>query len=232
MPRHLPAPLAFRDDPTAEIQVVRRPGCDAVLLCFCAREGTLGFPLNFVHEWLGRLPVSLIYIKDFRDLYGALGYTALGHDRASSVVALRQLARDLGGKRIYALGVSLGGYAALYYGLQVGAEAVLSLCGATDLTPDFNEVFEPASPFHSNLLVQAPDYARNLQDVYAAAKRRPRVLMVFSTGHVRDRKHAEQMAALPDVELVPIGDSSLHNVLQPLIRRGQFFPLLSRLLED
>ena len=73
LPRNLPAPLAFCDDPAAEIQVVRRPGSDAVLLCFCARNGTLGLPLNFIHQWLGRLPTSLVYIKDFRDLAGGCG---------------------------------------------------------------------------------------------------------------------------------------------------------------
>ena len=42
MPRHPPAPLAFRNEPTEEIQVVRRPDCDTVLLCFCAAGGNLG----------------------------------------------------------------------------------------------------------------------------------------------------------------------------------------------
>src|ERR1700726_3219726 len=31
LPRTPPAPAAFCDDPAAEIQIVRRPGCDAVL---------------------------------------------------------------------------------------------------------------------------------------------------------------------------------------------------------
>ena len=50
MPRGGPAPLAFCDDPTAEVEVLQRPDCDAVLLCFCACRGTLGLPLNFVHH--------------------------------------------------------------------------------------------------------------------------------------------------------------------------------------
>jgi len=74
LPRNLPAPLAFCDDPAAEIQVVRRSGSDAVLLCFCARNGTLGLPLNFIHQWLGRLPTSLVYIKDFAIWPGAADF--------------------------------------------------------------------------------------------------------------------------------------------------------------
>src|SRR5580704_12157155 len=60
IPRHLPEPLPFCEDPTAEIQIVRRPDCDNVLLCFCACQGTLGLPVNLMHQWLGRCPVSLV----------------------------------------------------------------------------------------------------------------------------------------------------------------------------
>jgi len=232
VPRHLPAPLAFRDEPTAEIQIVRRPDCDVVLLCFCAREGTLGFPLNFIHQWLGRLPVSLVYIKDFRDLYGTRGYSSLGPDRASSVAALRRIARDLSGKRTYVLGVSFGGYPALYYGLQVGAEAVLCLGGMTDLTRDFNEALGPLPRNYLNFVQQVPEHATNLRDIYAAAERRPRVLLVFSGEHPRDRPQAQRLAGLPNVELMPVAGESHHNVVHPLIRKGQFLPLLVRLLSE
>src|SRR5690242_5151177 len=134
MPRHPPALLAFRNDPTEEIQVVRRPDCDSVLLCFCAAGGNIGLPANFIHQWLGRLPTSLVYIKDLRNFRGGCGYPTLGPDRASSITAFRRLADEIGGKKIFTFGVSRGGYPALYYGLELGAVAVLSLAGATDYT--------------------------------------------------------------------------------------------------
>src|SRR5437899_563306 len=36
MPRDLSTTLPFCQDPSAEVQIVRRQGCDAVLFCFCA----------------------------------------------------------------------------------------------------------------------------------------------------------------------------------------------------
>jgi hypothetical protein len=229
VPPHQPAPLAFRDDPAAEVQVVRRPGCDAVLLCFCARNGTLGHPLNFIHLWLGRLPVSLVYIKDFHDLYGACGYPSLGPDSASSVAALRRLVRDIDGKCIYTLGVSEGGgYAALYYGLKVGADAVLSLDGATNLPSDFNERLEQVARAFPGFAAQATE-ASNLRDICEATRPRPRVVLAFSAGNSRDREQAERMAGLPGVELLP-HDYSQHNVVHPLICEGRFPTMLLRLL--
>jgi hypothetical protein len=232
MPHYLAAPLGFCDDLAADVQVVRRPGCDAVLLCFCARSGTLGLPLNFVHQWLGRLPISLIYLKDFRDLYGARGFPSLGPDRASSVSAMRRLAEELGAKRVYALGVSLGGYPALYYGLAVGADAVLSLGGATDLTPQFNEQHGLMTDVHRYMLQTEPDYAEDLRQLYAASSRPPRLLLAFSGGNRRDRTFAEHMTGLANVELISVGDYTQHNVVQPLVLEGRLILLLSRLLGD
>jgi hypothetical protein len=230
LPHHLPAPLAFSDDPAAEIQVVRRPGCDVVLLCFCAAQGTFGVPLNFSHQWLGRLPASLVYIKDFRDLSGGCGFPSLAPDRVSSIAALRRLTDQMGTKRIYTVGVSLGGYPALYYGLELGAVAALSLAGATDLTPDFVERLGPVSSGYINLLQEAPDYAKNLREIYASAKHCPYVLLAFSASVPRDRQQAERMCGLPNVELVAVEGHTQHNVVDPLIRQGDYLKLLYRLL--
>lgn len=232
VPDHLPPAAPFRDDPDADIQVVHRPDAEAVVLCFCARQGTLGLPLNFVHHWLGRLPASLVYLKDFRNLGGALGYPSLGGDRQASVGALRRMSHDLGATRFYALGVSFGGYAALHYGLQIGAEAVLSLAGWTDLTRDSSDMPIFDVPFGQRVRDQAPDYACDLQISYAAAERRPRALLAFSAGYPHDRRQAERMARLPGVELVPVRDYSRHNVVDPLIRRREFLPLLLRLISE
>jgi len=99
MPRDPSKLLAFCDDPTVEVQVVKRPDCDAVLICFCACRGTLGLPLNFVHRWLGRLPVSIIYLKDLRELWGACGFPTLGPDRAAALAQLRPAGAEVGRRR-------------------------------------------------------------------------------------------------------------------------------------
>ena len=230
IPRHLPPPLVFTDSPAAEVQIVHRASSDAVLLCFCAQEGTLGLPLNFVHQWLGRLPVSLVYIKDLQDTSGALGFPSIASSRSQSIAALRAIAEDLGGKRIYTLGVSAGGYAAMYYGLHVNALAVLNLAGATDLTRDFVERLNPVPAVCFRVLDMAPDYAVSLREPYAAAKQRPHLLIAFNAKFARDRAQAERMAGLPNVELIAVDGAPQHNVVDPLIRAGQFLDLLHRLL--
>ena len=204
----------------------------AVPMCcraLCAARGTLGYPVNLVHQWLGRLPASLVYINDSRDLGGGCGFATLGPDRDAAVAGLQRVVNDVGGKRIYALGVSRGGYAALYYGLALGAASVLSLSGPTDYTPAFMETLGPLSEPYRDLCARAPDYIGNLRDDYAAANHRPLVLLAYAAGEPRDRGHAQRMAGLPNVELVPV-DATTHNVLEPLIKGRTFLPLLNRLL--
>jgi pimeloyl-ACP methyl ester carboxylesterase len=232
VPSHLPMPLDFRDRPSAEIQIVRRVNSDAVLLCFCAQQGTLGIPVNFSHLWLGRLPASLVYVKDFRNLYGGGGYPSLASDRAGSVRELRRIAESLGAARIYTLGVSLGGYAALYYGLRLGAAGALSLGGSTDLTPGTVERLGPPPAEYAGVLSQVPDYARNLRKLYEREQTTPKLLLAFSAGNPFDREQAQGMSGLPNVELVAVDDCAHHNVIDPLIRRGEYFALLSRLLSS
>jgi hypothetical protein len=231
LPQDLPAPLAFCDDPAAEIQVVPRSGSEAVLLCFCAQQDTLGLPVNFVHQWLGRLPASLVYIRDLRDLAGACGYPTLGPDRPSACAALRRIVQELGGERRYAFGASIGVFPALYYGLALEAVAILALAGPTDLTVGFADRLGPVGPARTEIRKIAPDYAINLRETYASTPHKPRVVIAYGAGNPEDRSQAERMAGLPNMELLAV-DYGQHNVIEPLIRQGAFMPLLRRLLAD
>ncbi len=228
IPRDDGPAIPFSDDVDAEVQIVRREGCENVLFCFCGAQGTLGVPLNLAHEWLGRMPVSLVYIKDVRDIWGGGGYPTLAADHVRSAQALLQIARTLGARRIFTLGVSLGGYPALHYGRKLGAEGVLNLGGATDLSPEFDAT--EALSTYPTLLQQSPDYAVGLRAVYAASECRPRVLLVFGDGHAIDRRQAERMAGLPGVELIAVDRCAQHNVSETLMRRKEYAGILHRLL--
>jgi hypothetical protein len=78
---------------------------------------------------------------------------------------------------------------------------------------------------------QAPDYTRNLRESFALARRPPHVLIAYSVGYPPDRRQAERLAGLPNVELVPV-DYAHHNVIEPLIREGRLMTLLQRLLAN
>ena len=98
------------DAPTAEIKIGATAGLEKLVLCCCRCQWISGLPLNFIHRWLGRLPASLVYIKDFRNLRGGCRFPTLFvliERPPSRLGAWFSMPRHAKSTR---LGVSLGGY--------------------------------------------------------------------------------------------------------------------------
>jgi hypothetical protein len=92
--------LPFNDNRAADVQIVRRENAETVMLVFCGRHHRAGLPLCALHRWFGRLPVSLVYLRDFRQLMYLAGIGSLGRNRAATLDSLRNIVFSLGGKRI------------------------------------------------------------------------------------------------------------------------------------
>lgn len=216
----------FHDDTSRELQIAPRWGADTAIVCFCAGGShRLGMPLNAFHRWAGRLPASLIYLRDFRHQFFLDGVPTLGIGLEASLEGLRKVLADLGARRTLCLGVSVGGFAALYYGLKLGAERVAALCGAVSLEPAFNTHLRWTG---SALRLSAtyPGLALDLVQEYGAAARAPHVSLVYGAHNWDDRLHAEYMASLPCARLSPVADFDGHNVVVELVRRGEWTQLL------
>ena len=218
-------PLPFEDDSRKEVQIVARDGAESALLLFCGDGNDLGFPLAHGHRWFGRLSASLVYLRDFQHCYYARGVSSLGSTYDETLLELRRVVASLGAKRILCYGSSAGVFGALSYGLDLQAEAVLCLAGATNLSPVFN-TFSPLEQQASALQAELPDRDLDLARRYAVASRRPRVRIVYGDSHWDDRLHAETMDGLAGVTLHSLEDVSEHNVIKELTRQPRQFELL------
>jgi acyl carrier protein len=223
------AQLPFTDDLERDVQVVRHPDASDVLLLFCGRSHRLGMALSAIHRWLGRLPASLVYLRDFRRAFHLHGVPSLGVNRDETLAALRRIVAELNGRRVFCYGVSSGGYPALHYGLDLGAQAVLVLAGCINLSLEFTGQM-PVAPSIARLHKELPGAAIDLRQAYAAAERPPHMHLVYGDGNWDDRLHAESMSGLPKVTLQILSDCTNHNVTTELIRRGQYEPLLQEFL--
>lgn len=223
-------PLPFKDDLEADVQIVARDLVDTVVLLFCGGTGNLGLPLSVVHQWTGRLPASLVYLRDFHRQHYLEGVKSLG-TRDQTVAALRQIIASLGAARIACYGGSGGVFAALQYGLELEADAVLCLSGTVNLCPEFNaySIYEKSA---NKLRADLPDAELDLRRLYAAAPHPPRVRMIYGADFWDDRIQAEYMGTLPCVTLQAVDNFGEHNVIVELIRRGQFGTALHWLVPD
>lgn len=199
------------------VQRVRRAGAGITLLAFCGRHGSLGMPLPVAHRWFGPLDVHVVYLRDLRDDLMETGIPALASDRAGTVRALRELAEACGAAAIVCYGNSTGGYAALVYGLEIGAAAVLA----------FNAAIHPPDIVpgrHSR--ASAVLATRDLRALYLQAARRPRTHLVYGASNPGDAASTSVLSGVPGVTTQAVPDSAGHDAHLALIERGQFGPLL------
>ncbi|MGH6925222.1 MAG: hypothetical protein ACRED5_15935 [Propylenella sp.] len=216
---------AFADDLTREVQIERRAGADAVLFLFCGIAQRLGAPLPLLHPWFAELPAHLVYLRDFKRLLFLAGLASLDADRLGTVAAFRDIARSLGAKRILCYGNSGGVFPALLYALDLGAEAVLAMAGATNLEPGFNAYLR-YQKLARKIGEAAPDAAIDMRRAFEAAANPPRTLIVYGNENWEDRLHAENMAGLPTVTLRSLDQVNSHNAVMDAIVRGEFEGIL------
>jgi hypothetical protein len=196
MPRTAAQP-DFKDDPTKDVQVVAR-NSEVIVLLFCGKAGGIGIPLPMAHAWIAQLPASLVYLRDFRRAHYFHGVKSLGPTREATLMALQCTIDSLHAQRIVCYGNCAGVFAALDYGLELGADAVLCMSGRTNLTPQANShtTFEPIA---RGLKSQFPDACLDIREIYSRAQNPPRVCIVYGKNCWDDRMQAEEMSALPCV---------------------------------
>lgn len=213
----------FRDDLNAEVQVVPRAGARTVLLGFGGNRGKMGVPLNIIHRWFGQEGVHVIYLRDMVTKLFMRGIASLGPDYPATMAALRGIFDELGADRIVCQGNSGGGFAALRFGLDLGAESILTFGAQSHpfLDPDKKTI---------RLIERfGVKEAVDLRPLFDSAERPPKVRFVFSADHERDALQAKNMDGAKGVTLEPVFTEGDHGVMLPLIKNGRYNELLREL---
>jgi hypothetical protein len=200
------------------VQIVERAGADTAIVFFCGDGRGLGVPLRVIHQWFGRLPATLIYLRDPRREYYFSGLREFGPDRNATLAALRTI---IGPRRVICWGTSSGAAAAFHFGLDLCAESVVAFAGPLNFSQAFN-VYLRSAWLAARVRRAVPAALVDLRDAYARARRPPRALLVHADSYWDDRLHAEYMAGLPTVRLLPVCESRDHNVSSEVIARGWF----------
>lgn len=219
------APL---DDDGGDVLTATRPGAETVIFCFCGQRRQMGVPLWLFHRWVSSYDASFVYVRDFSDAYYLAGVSSLGN-RLETAAALRRMAHDLGARRVFCLGVSSGGYAAMHYGLELGAGRVANFGGPVSMEADFNTYLGRAESA-AELQQRFPDVELDMRSAYLATPAPPATILVHGEGCWDDRLHHEHMLGLPGALCAPLRGYDGHGALPELVRRGHFWRFLDLLL--
>ena len=159
--------------------------------------------------------LSVIFVRDASGgmyLAGLDGVGATYQDCVTGFQGLIDALSRLGdsGEKlaVYCIGLSLGGYAAMRFGLDLGARAVLVYGGQTTLDPAHHPGVD--SPWSSVLLQAAPQMAVDLLPLYAAAASPPRTRLVFGERNLSDAAAAARARGSSAFTLQPIAGDDRH----------------------
>lgn len=125
-------------------------------------------------------------------------------------------------------GVSIGAYAAFFYGVALDADRLISLSGPTSGHPDQRaEMGDRRAPMViasllSNIPLEQLDLRPAILAASMAKRRTPfRYDIYFGADRLTDRRHAERVADIPGVQLFPLEGFAQHLSFTALVDRGR-----------
>lgn len=202
---------AFDESQPDSVLVRRSENAEATLLVFSGLEGVFWITISLLHHYLRHYPVNILYVRDDQQLFHMAGLNGLGADYRTSLESLDRLIKTMGAPKLYCIGGSAGGYAAMRFGLDLRATATMTFSAPTTIDPA--QIGPDKHPSVLKLLQIAPDLVRDLRPIYQQAEGPPRTTLCFGADHPKDAHHAKRMGDLPNVHLMPISDYHIHDTL-------------------
>jgi tetratricopeptide (TPR) repeat protein len=212
---HLSPRARLNDRGSPETTSILSPENRGLVLAFSGLKGGL---LDFnkqgdslLTQYLATLGLSVIYLKDNQRLLFLNGIASLAKDYASTVARLRELIAESGVTRLFTLATSGGGFAAIRYGLALGAECALCFSPPTNLTRDFLRQDPRGKVVQYRLGKHFSDDILDLRPQLQKATSRMDVHIYYGDAHPDDRRHAEHLQGAPGVTLHPFQGINEHS---------------------
>lgn len=211
----------------APVLIARRPEAKKVVFAFTGNARQVWISIHILHQFLWKHDCHVVYLRDPSKLCYLSGVPGFGQGYQPTLTAMRELIGSLGHPTVYCLGNSGGAYAALRYGHDLGASAVLGFSTSTDVSSLLPRLGHPLVSDYRRL---TPDLSVDLKELYASSATPPRVTLVYGDQHAADAASSIRMGDLPTVTLVPIAGYDRHDVISQTIAVGLFPSLIEQLL--
>jgi tetratricopeptide (TPR) repeat protein len=192
-------------DPERDVIVAEVSGAQTGVLVFTGGNDGFSMPLPLFDRYLAALNLTAIYLKDFNRLRYLRGIRSLGKDYDATIVALRNLLHGLGFKRLCALGNCEGGFGAIRYGVELGADRIAAF-GAPTYSPQDDPLtkLEQARNFMRNrLAASVPIEMMDLRGFLETRRTTAQIDLYYKAESTRDAIHAKHLSGLPGIRLQP-----------------------------
>ena len=197
-----------------------------LLMVFTGAEKNFWISLDLLHRIIRNIVGQAAYLRDFANVFFLAGIDPY-RDYPSTVDGLKTVITRCRAEKLYVMGISAGGFAALKYGLDLEADAVLAFGPPTEISRYLTNIRQMAKRFRD---YQIGDEMIDVVPFYERAARRPDVTIVFGGANKRDQAQGQRLAHLPGVRLVPIPGLAMHGSVAHLLGTGRFEGLVQELV--
>ena len=233
--RRLAAPLRSRfrrglEDLGTPISLDLSETSEVMLIAFGGLQGQLGMPAFEFFRSTAGLRVKRLFVRDLHQAWYHLGIPGHGDGLPSSAQSLLALAHEHGARRIVLVGNSAGGYAALVYGVLMGADVAIAFAPQTVVDTavlaawDDHRWDAEMAALHASGGYE-PAWG-DLRDALPAARALPSARagatayeVYFDPAYEPDRLHAERVAAVPGLRLHERGGE--HDLVRRMRASGE-----------
>jgi tetratricopeptide (TPR) repeat protein len=205
-----------------DVIVSEAAGADTVVLVFTGISDTVGIPLPIFDRYLAALGVAAVYLKDFNRLLYLRGVQSLAADYDGTLAALRKILEGLQAKRVCAIGNSAGGFAAIRYGIELGASRIASFSGSTHHLRNAVAQFRWGprmawTRFRASLTPEMLDLKHFLQ----SRRYKSEIQLYYGEGEEFDKLQALHLEGVAGVTLYPIADYHKHHTVARLAEKDE-----------
>lgn len=226
----IPEAIIHADIFNKGVMIARRPNSKKLIIVFTGAAKQVWISIHVLHQLLPK-DCHILYLMDHKNCQYLLGIEEFGWGYKKMMQGLQNTIKELGCPSCYCIGSSAGGYASLRVGLEIGAQSVLAIAPATDLsTLDSNEFAVQIGKSEQDVISALPDGSGDLLDIFTTKPSTPKVLITYGGANPLDSARALHMRSAPGVKLHEVADFSRHDVLAELIANGDFRILINDML--
>jgi hypothetical protein len=202
------------------------PSADKIVLVFMGAANRFWMS-NIIHfQALRQFGPHLVFLKDARPHFYMDGIEDLRPGYENSLADLRALCASMGDLPIYCIGSSMGGFGALRYGLDLGADAILALSTWTTLAANV----DPPTPAEIWASRHMGANAIDLKPLFAARANIPRLTLYHGALNGRDTRHAQRCGDLPGARVIGLEGYSGHDSFSHLVAQRKLDAIFAEFL--
>ncbi|MBI2311659.1 MAG: hypothetical protein HYU77_04055 [Betaproteobacteria bacterium] len=194
-----------------------------LLVAFGGIAGALGMPPFEFFNLCREVDTKKIFVRDLRQAWYHQGLPGIADDIGGIAAFLREKIAGAGVDRVVLVGNSMGGYAAIVFGLLLEADEVHAF-GPQTFIDRLNRLWHRDARWPEQMRrVHRARGGRKYFDLkkllQARRGSRCRINVYYSPAHPLDKRHAERLGNFPNVSLHPFAEGG-HVVIRHLRDSG------------